>query len=154
MMGTQDKCLGVADDDVQPMEKAGMGIVGFVFMDIAFQRRDVTAIAIAVDLAAIVKSGMVNFFTYACLILSVTRIFRKRGLPHSSNDSATKPSPFLCPAPAFSLLFSLNHAALALSYAANGQPATYTHRRPAPTPLPHRPAAKLRRTPPAILPGH
>lgn len=64
MIGAQNKCLGVADDDVQPMEKAGMGIVGFVFMGIAFQRRDVTAIAIAVDLAAIVKSGMVNFFTY------------------------------------------------------------------------------------------
>lgn len=101
MIGAQNKCLGVADDDVQPMEKAGMGIVGFVFMGIAFQRRDVTAIAIAVDLAAIVKSGMVNFFTYACLILSVTRIFRKRGLPRSSKDNATKTFAFSVPHPLF-----------------------------------------------------
>ena len=89
MIGTQDKRFGIADHDVQPMEKAGIGIVEFVFMSIAIQGRNVAAITIAVD------------FTDVCLILGVTRIFRKPGLPRSSKDNATKTFAFSVPRPRF-----------------------------------------------------
>lgn len=46
MIGTQDKRLSVAEHDVKPMEEAGIGIVGFVFMGEAIQGRNVAAITI------------------------------------------------------------------------------------------------------------
>ena len=61
MIGTQDKRFGVADHDVQPMEQAGIGVIGFVFMEVALQSWKVTAITIAVDHAAIGKGGMGKF---------------------------------------------------------------------------------------------
>ena len=61
MIGAQNKRLGVADHDVQPMEKAGIRIVGLVFMGVVLQRRDVTTIAIAEDLAAIGEGSMGKF---------------------------------------------------------------------------------------------
>jgi len=67
MMGTQDKCLGVADHDVQPMEKAGIGIVRFVFMSVALQGQNVTAIPIAMDLTAVSDGGM-GKFSHGCLL--------------------------------------------------------------------------------------
>lgn len=90
MIGAQDKRLGVADHDMQPMEKAGIGIVRLVFMGVALQGQNVTAIAIAVELTAIGEGAWANFFTDTCLMLGVTRIFRKRGLPQSSKNNATK----------------------------------------------------------------
>lgn len=63
VVDAQNKHLGVTDDDVQPMEKVGIGSVGFVLMSITFQRWDVTAIAIAVDLAAIVKKRHGQIFS-------------------------------------------------------------------------------------------
>lgn len=107
MIGTYDKRFGVADHDVQPMEKAEIGVIGFVFMSEAIPGRNVAAITIAVNLTAIGESGMGKFFTDACLILGVTRIFRKRGLLRSSKDSATKTFAFSVSHPTFSLLFGL-----------------------------------------------
>ena len=59
MIGTPDKCLGVADDDVQPVEQTRIGIIGSVLMGVAFQRWDVTAITVAVDHAVISKGGVI-----------------------------------------------------------------------------------------------
>ena len=80
MIGAQDKRFGVADHDVQPMEQAGIGVVGFVFMRVAFQSRKVTAITIAVDHAAIGEGGMGKFL-HRCL-LDVGRYphFQKAGI--------------------------------------------------------------------------
>ena len=66
-MGVQSKCLGVADDDMQPMEKAGIRSVGSVLMGVAFQCGDVTAVTVAVDYAAIGK-GSVGKFLYGDLL--------------------------------------------------------------------------------------
>ena len=62
MIGAQNKSLGIADDDVQPVEQTGIGIVWPVLMGIAFQCRDVTAVSIAVNHAAIGKSSVGKFF--------------------------------------------------------------------------------------------
>ena len=105
MIGTQDKRFGVADHDVQPMKKAGIGIVGFMFMGVALQGRNIITIAsLRISLPS-PKAAWANFFTDACLILGVTRIFRKRVTPRSSKDSATKTFTFSVPCPRFSLLF-------------------------------------------------
>lgn len=66
MIGAQNKSFCVADDDAQPMEKAGIGIVGSVFMGVAFQCRDVAEIAIAVD-HAVVSESSVGKFLHRCL---------------------------------------------------------------------------------------
>lgn len=55
MMGVQNKYLGIADNNVQPIEKVGIGNVGAVLVGVALQRRDVTAITITVDYATIGK---------------------------------------------------------------------------------------------------
>ena len=39
MISTLDKRLGAADDDVQPVEQTGIGIVGFVLMGITFEKK-------------------------------------------------------------------------------------------------------------------
>ena len=79
-IGTQDKCLGVADRDVQPMEKAGIGIVRFVFMGVALQGRNVIVIAIAVDLTAISDGGM-GKFSHGCLLhIGCHPHFQKAGI--------------------------------------------------------------------------
>ena len=44
MIGTQDKRFRIADDNVQPMEQPGVGIVNFMLVDKSFQSRDVAAI--------------------------------------------------------------------------------------------------------------
>lgn len=101
MIGTQDKRFGVADHDVQPMKKAEIGILGFMFMGVALQGRNIIAIAsLRISLPS-AKAAWANFFTDACLILGVTRIFRKRGPPRSSKDSATKTFAFSVLRPRF-----------------------------------------------------
>ena len=76
MIGAQNKCLGVADNDVQPMEKAGIRIVGSVPVSVAFQCGDITVITVAVD-HAVISKGSVGKFLYRCrLRLGVTLIFR------------------------------------------------------------------------------
>ena len=67
MIGTQDKRLSVVDHDVQPMEKAKIGGVGVAFMGVAIQGRNVTGIAITVDLTAIGEGGMGKFL-HRCLL--------------------------------------------------------------------------------------
>lgn len=61
MIGTQNKHFSVTDDNVQPVEQAGTGIVRSVRMGVAFQRQDVTAVAIAVDHTAIEKDSVGKF---------------------------------------------------------------------------------------------
>lgn len=67
MIGAQNKRLGVADHDVQPVEQTGIKVVGFVLMGITFECRDVTAVAIPVDHTAIDK-GSVGKFLYGHLL--------------------------------------------------------------------------------------
>ena len=80
MIGAQNKRLGVADHDVQPMEEAGIRGVGVIFMGVVLQRRDVTAIAIAEDHAAI-GEGSVGKFPHRHL-LNIGRYphFQKTGI--------------------------------------------------------------------------
>ena len=58
MISAQNKSLGVADDDVQPMKKARIRIVGSVLVSVAFQRANITAIAVTADHAAIGKGSV------------------------------------------------------------------------------------------------
>lgn len=67
VIGTQDKCLGVTDYDVQPMERPAAGSIRLVLMDIPLQCWDVTVVAIVVDLTSIGKGSM-NKFSYRCLL--------------------------------------------------------------------------------------
>ena len=101
MIGAQNKRLGVADHDVQPVEKARIRIIGLVLMGIALQCQDIAAISIAADHAAIDKEAQANFFTDAYLTLDVICIFRKRGLPRSPKDNATRTFAFSVPRPRF-----------------------------------------------------
>ena len=79
-----DRCseysLDITDDDVQPMEKAGIRIVRSVLMDAAFQRRDVTAAAITVDYAAIGKGGAGKFFHRHLLDIRCHLHFQNEGI--------------------------------------------------------------------------
>ena len=79
------------------MEEAGIRVVGLVFMGVVLQRRDVTATAIMRISLSSAKAAWANFLTDACLILGVTRIFKKRELPCSSKDNATKTFFFFVP---------------------------------------------------------
>ena len=103
MIGVEDKCLGIADDDVQPMEKTGVGIVGAILMGIAFQRWDVTAIAIATDDAAVGKCG-VGKFLHGCLLdIGCHPHFQIAGIALSIQGQRHKNlSLFRPPAPLFS----------------------------------------------------
>ena len=80
MIGTQDKRFGVADHDVQPMEQAGIGVIGFVFMEVALQSWKVTAITIAVDHAAIGEGGMGKFLHRRLLDVGRYPHFQKAGI--------------------------------------------------------------------------
>ena len=62
MVSTQDERLGVTDYDVQPMEQARIGIVGFVLMGIALQSRDITPVTITVNRTALDKRSLGKFF--------------------------------------------------------------------------------------------
>ena len=103
VIGTQNKSLGITDDDVQPMEETGIGIVWPVLMGIAFQRRDVAAVSIAVDHAAISKSSVGKFLHRCLLAIGGYLHFQKARLPNSFRDNATKTSAFSVPRPRFSL---------------------------------------------------
>ena len=62
MVSTQDKRLGVADHDVQPMEQTRIGIVEFVLMGIALQSRDITPVTITVNCTARGKRSLGKIF--------------------------------------------------------------------------------------------
>ena len=62
VISSQDKGFGVAGDDVQPVEQAGIGIVRLVLMGVALQRRDVAAVAVAANYASLGKRGLGEFF--------------------------------------------------------------------------------------------
>ena len=67
MIGSQNKCFGVADYDVQPVQQTRVWVKRLVHMDVAFQRWNVTAVAITADCAASSKreSGK---FSDRCLL--------------------------------------------------------------------------------------
>ena len=102
MIGAKNKSLGVADDDVQPVEKAGIRIIGSVFVGVAFQRGNVTAIAVAVDHAAISKDS-VGKFLHSCLLEIGCHIhFQKEGIAPLIQRQCHKNLRFFCaPAPLF-----------------------------------------------------
>ena len=52
MISTRNRCFGVGDDNVQPVKKARIRITGFVIVGVAYQRRDVTTVAITTNQAA------------------------------------------------------------------------------------------------------
>ncbi len=49
VVGAQDERLGVADHDVQPMEQAGVRVVGLMLVGIALQCWNVAAIAVTAN---------------------------------------------------------------------------------------------------------
>lgn len=69
MIGAQDERLDIADYDVPPVGQACGYIRGYNPL-----YRDIAAIAVAMDHAAIGKSGLSEFFTEACLMFGVTFI--------------------------------------------------------------------------------
>lgn len=62
MISSQYEGFGVAGDDVQPVEQAGIGVVRLVFMGIVLQRRDIAAVAVAANCASLGKRGLGKFF--------------------------------------------------------------------------------------------
>ena len=52
MVGSQNKRLGIADHNVQPVEHTAVRDIGLMFVDVIFKCRDVTAVTIAADRAA------------------------------------------------------------------------------------------------------
>lgn len=75
----REKSLGIADDGVQPMEKAGIGIIGTVLVGAAFQCGDVTAVTVAVNHAAIGKGSMGKFLHGHLLEIGRHAHFQKAG---------------------------------------------------------------------------
>lgn len=61
MIGARNERLGIADNDVEPMEQARIGIVGLVFMRKLFQRRNIAAITVAADHTVFCKGGLGKF---------------------------------------------------------------------------------------------
>lgn len=80
MISAQNKRLGVADHDVQPMEESRNQDIGLVFMGVALQRWDITAIAIAVDLTAIGEGGAGKFLHRRLLDIGCYPPFQKAGI--------------------------------------------------------------------------
>lgn len=52
MVGSQNKRLGIADHNMQPVEHTAIRGVGLAFVDVILKCRDVTAVTIAADRAA------------------------------------------------------------------------------------------------------
>ena len=67
MIGSQNECFGVSDHDVQPVQQTRVGIERLVLMGVAFQRWNVTAIAITADCAASSKRES-SKFSDGCLL--------------------------------------------------------------------------------------
>lgn len=61
MISSQDEGLGIAGDDVQPVEQAGIGDVRLVLMGVALQRRNVAAVAVAAPRVSLGKRGLGEF---------------------------------------------------------------------------------------------
>lgn len=107
MIGAQDKRFGVADHDVQPMEQAGIGVEGFVFMRVAFQSRKVTAITIAMDHAAIGEGGMGKFLHRRLLDVGRYPHFQKVGIALLIQRQRHENLLFSCaPAPLFTFCWA------------------------------------------------
>ena len=62
MIRTQNERFGVADHNVQPMEQAGVGIVGHALMGIAFQSWDIASVPIVADDTAWGKCSLGKLF--------------------------------------------------------------------------------------------
>lgn len=84
------------------MEQAGIGIVGLVFMRKTFQRRDVTAIAVAADHAVFRKGGLGEFSDRSLLEVGRDLHLEMAGIPMTVQRQGHKNLRFLCsPAPFF-----------------------------------------------------
>lgn len=102
MISAQDKRLCVADHDVQPMEEARIGIVGFVFMGVAIQGQNVVVIAIAVGLTAIGEGSMSKFFHRCLLDIECYPHFQKAGIASFLQRQCYENlHPFCAPTPLF-----------------------------------------------------
>lgn len=55
MISVQDECFGVADSDVQPVERLGIRVIRFALMGIALQGGNISAVSIAMDLTSLRK---------------------------------------------------------------------------------------------------
>ena len=100
MVSTQDERLGVTDYDVQPMEQARIGIVGFVLMGIALQSRDITPVTVTVDRTTLDKRSLGKFFDRGPLdILCDLHLGIERIPPLIQKDSHKNFRLFRAPAP-------------------------------------------------------
>lgn len=54
--------LAFTDHNVQPVEQAGVGIIGLVLIGIVHQGRDIASVAIAVDRTVLSKHGLCKLF--------------------------------------------------------------------------------------------
>ncbi len=61
VISAQDKRLGIADNDMQPVKHAGFWVKGAMLVGILPQGGDVTAVAIAPDHAVIRKTALGKF---------------------------------------------------------------------------------------------
>ena len=52
VVGSQNKCLGIADHNMQPVEHTAVWVIGFMLVDVILKRRDITAVTVAADGAA------------------------------------------------------------------------------------------------------
>ena len=65
---------------MQPVGQAGIGIVRFVLMDLAFRSRDITAVAIAVNHTTMGKGSVSKFFHRRLFDISHHPHFQKAGI--------------------------------------------------------------------------
>ena len=92
----------IADDNVQPMEKAGIGIIRIVLMIIVFQCGDVTAVAITANRTALGKGNVGKFLHGRLLEIGGHPHFQKLGIAmliqrqcHESLSLFCAPAPLL-----------------------------------------------------------
>ena len=55
VVGSQNKCLGIADHNMQPVEHTAVWVIGFMLVDVILKRRDITAVTVAADGAAVLQ---------------------------------------------------------------------------------------------------
>lgn len=76
MISAQDKRLGIADNNVQPMKHTRIGGIYLMLMLVIFQSWDITAITVAADGTVISKCRFSKAFDRILSDIGVTCIFR------------------------------------------------------------------------------